>query len=184
MKKVFIIFFVLLVIGKLMSSSEDQPAGTAIAASAVKEAPKSLWKDGGGIDNMTGKDNTYSALVSQNTQQVGVLNDSVKAQIVVWKNISDGSYPAAITFNKSSQPRAYTSYDSCFDNDCFMLVRLDGGQTQSVKIYEGSSSDRSSRVFISDKSMVKRIQAAKKIEIRIAFFRQGDGNFIFINDGK
>jgi hypothetical protein len=69
----------------------------------------------------------------------------------------------------------------CYKSNCKIDVKFDSGKIERYEAFEQSRDQPGSAILIMDRSFIKKSLASNKIEIRISFYQQGDGIFVFEN---
>jgi ribosomal protein L31 len=156
-------------------SNDGGEATKSVKKQTAVEIHKPNWVINTVVDDFSKKDRTYAELESINEQSVAMLGGATKASIILYKSHPNQS---KIYFNKASQPIAESSYGSCIGN-CFAQVRFDNGDIQRFRLYEGDVSNNNHGAYIDNKKFTDQVKVARKIQIRIDFFSQGSGDFLF-----
>lgn len=157
-------------------------AGFTAPEQTAAETQTSKWRVVTTTDDFRKATITTARLVSENRPSVGFRGQPTSATILTWKKPRANTYPVKIHFGQGAMPLARTE-TGCYYSSCKMQVRFNDGPIREYEIYEGSSSGRDT-VFVDSKDFLKRAFEASKIQIRIRFYEQGNGDFLFLNQEK
>jgi hypothetical protein len=145
------------------------------------------WKYIKQIDKFTGKDESHIRLKSKNSQAVGLNSRATSAEIIIFESPDSTSFKAALMFSQHSWPVAFNyQSDICVGSyDCKVLVKIDNGEILKIPIIESGQGDKAFVYLrVPNDKIIKGLLEAKKIEMRVAFYKNGDGDFMFISNGK
>jgi hypothetical protein len=145
------------------------------------------WKYIKQVDKFTGDNDSHVRLKSKNSQPVGVNAQPITAELIVFESVDALSFKAAIMFSQNSLPVA-ASYNGSFcagSYSCQALLKIDDGELIQLKIFDSGKGDKAF-VYMSVRNdeLIMQMLVAKKIEMRVAFYKRGDGNFVFTANGK
>ena len=145
------------------------------------------WKYIKQVDRFTGDNESHVKLKSKNSQPVGVSPQAVSAEIIVFESVDNLSFKGAIMFSQNSLPVA-SSYNGGFcagSYSCQALFKIDDGELIQIPIVDSGKGDKAFVYLrVPNDEVVKSLLEAKKIEMRVAFYKKGDGNFVFTSNGK
>ena len=138
------------------------------------------WVEVSQKDSFSGEDNSHVRITSINKEPVGFWGKKISATIVDWKPKNGKSYSTKIAFSDTAMPNASSDL-GCYKSNCKIDVKFDGGKIERYEAFEQSHDQAGSAIFIRDKGFIKKSLSSTKIEIRISFYQQGDGVFVFEN---
>lgn len=136
------------------------------------------WAEVNQKDSFSGEDNSHIRITSINKEPVGFWGKKISATIVDWKPKNGKPYLTKIAFSDTAMPNASSDL-GCYKSNCKIDVKFDGGKIERYEAFEQSQDQAGSAIFIRDSSFIKKSLASSKIEIRISFYQQGDGVFVF-----
>ena len=138
------------------------------------------WVEVSQKDSFSGEDNSHVRITSINKEPVGFWGKKISATIVDWKPKNGKSYATKIAFSDTAMPNASSDL-GCYKSNCKIDVKFDGGKIERYEAFEQSHDQAGSAIFIRDRGFIKKSLSSTKIEIRISFYQQGDGVFVFDN---
>jgi len=138
------------------------------------------WIEVSQKDSFSGEDNSHIRISSINKEPVGFWGKKISATIIDWKPKNGKPYATKIAFSDTAMPNA-SSEMGCYKSNCKIDVKFDSGKIERYEAFEQSRDQAGSAIFIRDRSFIKKSLASNKIEIRISFYQQGDGVFVFEN---
>lgn len=145
------------------------------------------WKYIKQVDKFTGDNESHVRLKSKNSQPVGVNAQPTTAEMIVFESTDSDSFKAAVMFSQHSLPVAF-SYNGNFcagSYTCLALIKIDDGELIQVPIVDSGKGDKAFVYMrVPTDEVLKNLLGAKKIEMRVSFFKKGDGNFVFTSNGK
>jgi hypothetical protein len=145
------------------------------------------WKVVKQVDKFTGENESYIKLKSKNSQSVGINSQATTAELIVFESVGSDAFKAALMFSQKSMPVAY-SYNGnlCTGSyTCEVLIKIDNTDAIKIPIVDSGKGDKAFVYMrIKDDEKIKQILEAKKIEMKVDFFRKGEGIFIFSSNGK
>ncbi len=145
------------------------------------------WKYIKQVDKFTGDNDSHVRLKSKNSQPVGISAQAISAELIVFESVDTLSFKGAVMFSQNSLPVA-SSYNGGFcagSYSCQALFKIDDGELIQIPIVDSGKGDKAFvYIRVPNDEVVKSLLEAKKIEMRVAFYKKGDGNFIFTSNGK
>lgn len=158
-----------------------------VTVCALSMNANAQWKYVKDVDKFSGESHSHLRLKSKNVQMVGFNSSATIAELIVFENTSADTFKAAIMFSENSQPVAFSySGNICIGAyTCEALLKIDNGELQKFPIVDSGKGDKA-YVYMSVPSdeLINKILEAKKIEMRVAFYKKDNGDFIFISNGK
>lgn len=144
------------------------------------------WKYIKQVDKFTGDNESHIRLKSKNSQPVGVNAQPVSAELVVFESVDALSFKAAVMFSQNSLPVA-SSYNGGFcagSFTCQALFKVDDGELIQIPIVDSGKGDKAFVYMrVPNDEFIKSLLESKKIEMRVSFYKRGDGNFVFTSNG-
>lgn len=145
------------------------------------------WKYIRQVDKFTGDNESHVRLKSKNSQPVGINAQPVSAELIVFDSVDALSFKAAVMFSQNSLPVA-SSYNGGFcagSYTCQALLKVDDGELIQIPIVDSGKGDKAFVYMrVPNDETLKNLLEAKKIEMRVSFYKRGDGNFVFTSNGK
>lgn len=179
-KKLLFAFLLFISISGCEKSSSDK----SIEQSSPPVVAHKGWVEKSSIDSFTKEDTSVALLDSENSAPVGVSGKSIRPTLVAFRNDSGDPRVAAgkIWFGAGAMPLGRThGYGDCYSEVCYILAKFDDGNAIKYDVYEPSAGDDRGVLIINSKDLFQRAFKAKKIEIRVRFYQEGNGDFTFIN---
>jgi hypothetical protein len=173
--------FIALISTCFLQACEKSPSQ---ASQIVEPVEKKSWKENTNRDKFTNEIRKTAHLESENSQIVGLGARSVRAEIIAFKNPGPQEAAGKVWFNgSSSMPLGLTyDYGSCYSAACVMMAKFDDGQIIKYPVFEPPHGSVRGQLIINSKDFFNKAFKAKKIEIRVAFYQEGNGDFIFKSD--
>lgn len=132
------------------------------------------------IDSFTKSDRSTAWLESKNSQRVGIRGKATTAILVAFKNPGQGVAAGKIWFGEGVMPIGFDhSSGTCYFESCLMLVKFDGKEIMEYDVYQSAMGSSSGQLIINSHEFFEQAFLAKIIEIRLNFYQQGNGDFIF-----
>jgi len=145
------------------------------------------WKYVKDLDKFSGENHSHVRLKSKNVQMVGVNSNATIAELIIFENTGADIFKAAIMFSENSRPVAFSySGNICIGSyTCEALIKIDNGELQKFPIVDSGKGDKAYVYMrVPSDEIVNNLLEAKKIEMRVAFYKKGDADFIFNSNGK
>ena len=174
---------------KILSNCFNQPIKviSLLLVALVCSPSFAQWKYIKQVDKFTGNNESHVRLKSKNSQPVGVNAQPTTAEMIVFESTDSDSFKAAVMFSEHSLPVAF-SYNGNFcagSYTCLALIKIDDGELIQVPIVDSGKGDKAFVYMrVPTDEVLKNLLGAKKIEMRVSFFKKGDGNFVFTSNGK